>query len=237
MACGDFVVQIHKRSKSESADLVLYGTCQYLCVRGAGKEKRESYKYFALILLSDFSMETLINSTVGLQTLVNSITEKTFQKQYSLTLDCAYLPVLSASGDCCTEPGLDTFFETIAEINEPTVYWFTIQSHHDSKQIYDRMLTARKTVHRRFPAQVEYRGASKTLYVGKVNSDLSSRMITHLGYDERPNQQGLQLFHWARKMGLKLELNCIVLKKELKDLIYFFEAQVSQELKPIIGKY
>ena len=182
-------------------------------------------------------METLINSAVSLQTLVNSINEKSFQNQYSLTLDCAYLPELSEGEHCYTEPGLDVFFRRIQEINEPTVYWFTIKSHHDSKQIYDRMLSARKNIHRKFPAQIEYRGTSKVLYVGKVNNDLSSRMITHLGYDERPDRQGLQLFHWARKMGLKLELNCIVLKKELKDFIYFFEAQLSQELKPLIGKY
>jgi len=182
-------------------------------------------------------METLINSAISLKTLANSINEKSFQNRYSLTLDCEYLPELSDGESCCTEPGLDRFFATIQQINEPTVYWFTIQSHHDSKQIYDRMLTARKTVNRRFPAQVEYRGTSKVLYVGKVNSDLSNRMITHLGYDERPDRQGLQLYHWARKMGLKLELNCVVLKKELKYFIYFFEAQLSQELKPIIGKY
>ena len=35
--CGDFVLQIHKRSKSGSADLVLFGTGRYLCCRGAEK--------------------------------------------------------------------------------------------------------------------------------------------------------------------------------------------------------
>jgi hypothetical protein len=189
---------------------------------------------FALLF---FSMETLINSAFSLQTLANSINEKSFQNRYTLSIDCEYLPEISPDEDCQKEPSLYRLFKAIAEIHEPTVYWFTVKSHHDSKQIYDKMLSARKGIKRRFPAQMEYAGTSKVLYVGKVNNDLSSRMVTHLGYDERPNQQGLQLFHWAKKMGLKLELNCIVLKKELIDFIYFFEAQLSQDLKPIIGKY
>lgn len=207
----------------------------------AGREQKRktelqllfSFNFVVLI----FTMETLINSAISLQSLANSITKESFKNRYSLAFDCEYLPELSAGESCCTEPGLDKYFATIQQINEPTVYWFTIKSHHDSKRVYVKMLAARKSVHRKFPAQVEYRGDSKVLYVGKVNSDLSSRLITHLGYDERPDRQGLQLFHWARKMGLKLELNCVVLKKELKDFIYFFEAQLSRELKPLIGKY
>jgi hypothetical protein len=182
-------------------------------------------------------MQTLINSTDSLKALANSITQETFKNRYSFTIDCEHLPNISEVESYFSEPAFDTFFKAIRKINEPTIYWFTIHSHHDSKQIYDRVSTAKKTVKRKFPAQMEYSGTSKVLYVGKVNSDLFSRMITHFGYDERPDRQGLQLYYWARKMGVKLKLNCVVLKKELKDFIYFYEAQLSQELKPLIGKY
>ena len=182
-------------------------------------------------------MQTLTQSAENLKVIANSITTESFKNQYSLSIDCEFLPILKANENCCSEPALDRFFKSLQEIHEPTVYWFTIRSHHESKQIYDRLLLARKTVQRKFPAQFEYRGSTKVLYVGKVNSDLKARMITHLGYDENPERQGLQLLHWARRMGLRLELNCIVLKKELKDFIFYFESQLSQELKPLIGKY
>lgn len=182
-------------------------------------------------------METLTLSTENIKTLANSITEKTFQNRYSMTLDCKYLPPSLTEENIFEEPALEGFFKLLMNIHNPTLYWFAIRSNHDSQTIYEEINTARKFINRRFPAQTEYRGSTKVLYVGKVNSDIVSRMITHLGYDERPDRQGLQLSHWAKKMGLKLELKIMVLPKELKDFIYYFESQLSRELNPLIGKY
>jgi len=182
-------------------------------------------------------MQTLIQSAENLKTIANSISEITFKNWYTFSFDCSYLPVIAAGENCWDEPAIEDIFYTIQRFKQPVLYWFTICSHHDSKWVYDRVLTARKAVHRKFPALYEYAGDTNVLYVGKVNRDLASRMITHFGYDERPDQQGLQLFHWARNMGLKLELNCILLPQECKNLTYFFESQLSQELKPLIGKY
>ena len=182
-------------------------------------------------------METLIKNIENYRLLTDSISEQSFGNRYSFSLDCSDFPELDKGVNCCSEPALDYFFKAIKKIKAPTLYWFTVHSHHDSRQVYDSVLNAKTMIKRQFPALMEFTGASKVLYVGKVDRDLASRMITHFGYDVNSENQGLQLYYWAKKMGIQLKFNCIVLKEELKDLLCLFEAHLSQELQPIIGKF
>ena len=76
---------------------------------------------------------------------------------------------------------------------------------------------------------------TQMLYLGKVKKDLAARFATHFGY---ANSQtgGLQLRFWAKHIGLKLEVNILVFDDNLDDFINPLELELTQELKPLIGK-
>ncbi|MEI6316370.1 MAG: hypothetical protein WCO65_01425 [bacterium] len=160
-----------------------------------------------------------------------------FQKRIKVNLDCSRLPDASEIAGVCKHLALRDFFHALHNQGNPAVYWFTIISYHGFKQVYDAISEARQKVQRRFPAQKKLSHPTKVLYVGKVRSDLRSRMISHLGYNLRPENHGLQLCHWAKKISLKLELTCMMLPKEFKDSVLYFESQIATELQPLLGMY
>lgn len=61
-------------------------------------------------------------------------------------------------------------------------------------------------------------------------------MVSHLGYHKNIDNHGLQLCHWAQELELELELNYIILPKEVEGLTELFERELSKKLKPIIGR-
>lgn len=74
--------------------------------------------------------------------------------------------------------------------------------------------------------------ASNILYVGSVENNIHSRIRQHLGFGH-PKTFALQLKHWA-KNDWKFKFYHIEINN--KQILTDLEAQISQELNPLVGK-
>jgi len=184
-------------------------------------------------------MKELVQCIDNIKTIVNSIDESTFEKHYKVFLDCSDLPNLNPGDESQCFTKLSNFFGVLNATKQPAIYWFVVTSNHTSKQIMSKIIKADENVKRRFPMLVRrrtYNFESKVLYVGMTRSKLKGRMVSHLGYHKNNDNHGLQLCHWAVDLGLKLELNYILLNKNLEGLTELFERELSKQLKPIVGR-
>lgn len=131
------------------------------------------------------------------------------------------------------------FFIEAAKFTGPVLYFFEIISSHDSEEIRESIQTYKvsdgaKSV----PAlKKNYDASSKILYVGKVKKKFYGRVIQHLGYYKVARTQGLQLFYWAKKIGLHVRLHAYHFEPEMHDLVSIFELNIARDLKPIVGKH
>lgn len=131
------------------------------------------------------------------------------------------------------------FFTKLEEFNGPVLYFFEIISIQDSGSIRDCMakykyLKDSKSV----PAlKKNYTKDSRILYVGKVKRNFYGRVIQHLGYYKVARTQGLQLFYWAKEIGLDIRLHAYHFEPEMHDLVSIFELKFARDLKPITGKH
>lgn len=76
-----------------------------------------------------------------------------------------------------------------------------------------------------------------TLYVGKVKSKFWWRLITHFGFYKVHRTQGLQLFYWAKELGLKIDVTVYEFNDEMANYMPIIENAVARDLKPLIGKH
>ena len=164
------------------------------------------------------------------------------------------------------------FSELDLIIEKPVIYWFeaedreaaekylvALNKYRNSKErleTYTNKKGDTRQVNRVIPAEnknCEKFPDSKVLYVGKSEagyteihklSDISGRMIVHLGYYGVPTTQGLQLYHWARKIESPLTLNIIQLpksiansKNETKEYLSVLEKLYAIQLRPLCGKH
>lgn len=131
-------------------------------------------------------------------------------------------------------------FDKLKKIeNSPCVYYFEILS--DIKP--DTIVKKINTTDRNRPAiKDNYPKNSNILYVGKVKSLFWGRLIMHLGYHTHKNRtlsyaHGLQLYHWAKELSLKLRVYVFEFEPEMADLVNVLEFHFAKELNPIIGKH
>ncbi len=159
---------------------------------------------------------------------------------HTFDFDCSELEnFLNGGRDITKEPSkYKEYLERLDEIGVPAIYWFEIVSDTDCGEILRIFEEYKKKKQRTTPALNSNKN-SKILYVGKVKNSLSGRLIQHLGYHEKPTDQGLQLFHWTRELSNKLELKLHVIKidNEMAFLIPALETYFADELKPLIGMH
>jgi len=125
---------------------------------------------------------------------------------------------------------------------DPAVYWIEIKSEHSAEQIRTGYQNLKMIIgDRKIPAiNKHYDKESKILYVGKGKFLLAGRMYIHLGYEQRPVMQGLNLCRWdytGELTGLQLQLNIIYLPKNLEMLASVLELKIARKLRPILGKH
>jgi hypothetical protein len=145
-------------------------------------------------------MKELVKCIENIKVVVNSIDESTFEKHYSVPLDCSGLPILNPNDESQHFIKLSDFFGALSVAKQPTLYWFIVTSNHTSKQLTDKVKKAVRNMKRHFPKLDRKRigkSESKVLYVGKTRSELKGRMISHLGYHRNNDNHGLQLCHRA----------------------------------------
>ena len=68
-------------------------------------------------------------------------------------------------------------------------------------------------------------------------SNLSGRIVQHLGYYERGSTQGLQLVHWCKGLDFDINLNVVELENLPNDYLNVVEKILSYHLKPLCGRH
>jgi len=133
-------------------------------------------------------------------------------------------------------------FEKLMPIKAPCLYWYRIISSNSSDEIINSFKEYKNHIERdrNVPALSSEKGIdmeSRILYVGKFKNGIYGRVIQHLGCFSSPQTQGLQLYYWAKKIGLKLELNVLEFDSEMADILPIVEFAVAKKLHPLIGKH
>lgn len=136
----------------------------------------------------------------------------------------------------------EELFAKLMPIKAPCLYWYRIISANTSDEIIKSFKEYKNHVERdrNVPALTSEKGIdmeSRILYVGKFKHGIYGRVIQHLGCFSSPQTQGLQLYYWAKNIGLKLELNVLEFNPEMADILPIVEYAVAKELHPLIGKH
>ena len=131
------------------------------------------------------------------------------------------------------------FFNELPNSKLPILYYFEIISDHSAQTVREA-LTKYKYAQgaKAVPAMKKtFDENSKILYVGKVKKIFWGRIIQHLGYYKVKRTQGLQLFHWAKPLGLKVRLHYYEFPQEMANFMTIVERAVAHELRPISGRH
>lgn len=130
-------------------------------------------------------------------------------------------------------------FNKLCQMQGPVLYWFEILSDNTNDSIIASLKEYKSLKnHRVIPYYKDsYDKLTKTLYVGKCKGKFYGRVIQHLGYFVTPSTQGLQLYHWAKDISLKVRIHAIEFPKEMVDIMPIVEYYFAKHLKPLIGKH
>lgn len=130
-------------------------------------------------------------------------------------------------------------FDELLKFKCPILYWFEIISPTSNKQILDALIVYKNKEGRKSIPAIRKSPPLDTnvLYVGKVVKGFSGRVVTHLGYYKVSRTQGLQLFHWALPIKLKLRLHMHAFKPEMGRLMAVIERAMAEKLRPLLGKH
>lgn len=134
-------------------------------------------------------------------------------------------------------------FEKLQKIKGPCVYWYEIlQEQVPANEILQAFKDYRdfEGGNRTVPAlrsEDIFYSKSNVLYVGKAKREFYGRVMQHLGCHKHAHNQGLQLFYWAKKLNLKLQLHVIEFDYSMENLLPVIELAVADNLKPLIGKH
>lgn len=182
---------------------------------------------------------------VNFEILTNSILEQAETFSFNLK----QLPhVAEFTMDIRLDKNFSSIFEKLNKKEHHCLYWFEIETSELATELNILLNKNREKLkldQRVVPVMnkntnsnifyVGIRRGGKRKYDGLTN--ISGRIIQHLGYYVNGSTQGLQLIHWANKTDLDIKLN-VVEFKELPNLyLNVVEKIVAHKLKPLCGKH
>lgn len=130
------------------------------------------------------------------------------------------------------------FFAKIAQFDGPSLYWFEIVSDTPRAEILDALRSYGSKGERPIPSIKKLPPLdTDVLYVGKVVKGSWGRLIAHLGYFNRKNVHGLQLYHWTRELNLQLRFHVYEAAPEMYDYMEILERRAAKELRPLVGRH
>lgn len=182
----------------------------------------------------DFIKEVVGNLISSLEV----IESEGIKNDYSFEIDCESLKDYNHN-DIRDSLEFKNIFEDLTILNGPVLYWFEIISSTPRNLIREQITDyAQKEISKATPALKKmFDIYSNCLYVGKVKKGVWGRMIQHLGYYKVERTQGLQLFHWAKGLDLKLKVHLYEFENDIADMVSIFEIEMAKLKKPIIGKH
>jgi len=139
-------------------------------------------------------------------------------------------------------------FEILDKKSKNCIYWFEVESTNHCENLQVLLNENRESLLVNFRT-VPVRNSntnSNILYVGirrggrrqRDNlSNISGRIITHLGYYDKGSTQGLQLIHWAKDIDCKINLKVVEFEDLPNDYLNTIEKIIAFKLKPMCGKH
>jgi len=130
-------------------------------------------------------------------------------------------------------------FENLGKITGPVLYWFEILPPSTNEDVRNAIsIYKHSNDSKSVPSlKSKFSRESNILYVGKVKRNFWGRVIQHLGFYKVKRTQGLQLYHWAKSLNLKLRLHAYQFEPGMEDLVAIYELKFARMLKPITGKH
>ncbi|MGJ7030223.1 hypothetical protein [Niabella hirudinis] len=166
---------------------------------------------------------------------------------HEFKIDCTKLDERFLSEDIRHSLEFKEIFQQLEKIQDnPCLYVFEIESEISTKKIIESLKNFGNQTEKVIPKlKTKIPEHSKTLYVGKVNSLVWGRLITHLGFHTHKNKgnpkasinHGLQLHFWAKDLLLQIKYTVIEFEHNMKDVLPVLEKQLAFKLNPIIGKH
>ena len=149
-------------------------------------------------------------------------------------------------------------FQSLNSKKHHCLYWFSTSTEKDALHLKKLIENKRYQLlnqqdKRVIPAKNDNR--SNVIYLGvrkkggrkytminrkRINDELSNisgRIIQHLGYYRKGSTQGLQLAHWSNEEEIDITLNIIEFPNLSDAYLYIIEKLYAIELKPILGKH
>lgn len=129
-------------------------------------------------------------------------------------------------------------YENLKLIDGPVIYWIEVISDNNVQQILDAAREYKQKNERHVPAiKTKYNEDSRILYVGKVEKDVLSRVMNHMGFHRSAKTQGLQMYHWGKGINLIVRFNLMQLYQGCEPILTVWEKALATKMKPIIGKH
>ncbi|UPZ36497.1 hypothetical protein MUB18_20640 [Sphingobacterium sp. PCS056] len=163
--------------------------------------------------------------------------------------DCSRLPEIGTNGKNLPENLKHEFFSHLHQFDQvdgnindfPCIYAFELIDILDGDRVLQAFTQVDKVlIQRTIPAlKSQPPKDSKYLYLGKVETAVGNRLVTHLGYYVQPGNHGLQLAYWMKDIlpAIKIRVHIFRFEKKFKPYLTAFEVIMAKELKPIIGKH
>lgn len=165
------------------------------------------------------------------------VSQQGCKKVLTFQIDCSDLKDYNFI-DIRKSSEFEALFEDLAKLTGPVLYIVDVISDTQSQDILESIAAYSKTLNSKaIPAINESNQNSKTLYVGKVTKNFWGRVIQHLGFYKVSKTQGLQLYHWAKPLKLKLLFTAIQFENDTSAIISVYERKLADRLKPILGKH
>ncbi|WP_199118884.1 hypothetical protein [Pedobacter sp. ASV28] len=187
------------------------------------------------ILTNNEHLQDFISTTIA---NLEHIRANGANREYSFDINCSDLEDYNYI-DIRKAEKFSQLFTELAHIKGPTLYRIEILSDMDRRQIIEALNAYKASPGAKVtPAlrpHINY--DSNTLYVGKVKQIFWGRLIQHLGYFKVDATQGLQLFYWAKGMGLTLRFHIMEFDTNMADSMPIIEMAFAKKFDPIIGKH
>ncbi|GEP94682.1 hypothetical protein [Chitinophaga cymbidii] len=179
---------------------------------------------------------------VRLKRALDNFIEFGVKSEHSFDINCEILRNYLIEPVDTSEQFKD-LFDKLKSMSGPCIYWADIVGEKlTNVQIVEAMrkydISNNETGKRRqLPVIYKRIRDSRTLYVGKVNGGIWARVLTHFGYHLNGNLQGLQLYHWAKDLGLVIRFNILEFDGGCLRLLPAIEYEIAKQKSPLIGSH
>lgn len=175
---------------------------------------------------------------------------KTFKHIIIPEFDCSLLPGIETDGKELPEDLKFSIFSHIHQFDQvegdinnfPCIYVFELIKKSDCERLRQAYwLVDQVKIKRKLPIMnVDSSNDSNYLYVGKAEkTGVGRRLVTHLGYHQKPGNHGLQIAYWIKDLipAVKIRIHVFRFEKQFGPYVSSFEKIMAERLKPIMGKH